>query len=97
MTAGIVLGGSRGIGKAISDSLKSINCEVFAASKEDIDTSNLQVVKNFLDTHKETDILVLNTGGPAAKEFSDVTEDDWNKYHNQLFLSLHIEQRLVKF
>ena len=86
MTRAIVLGGSRGIGKAISDSLKSINCDVFAASKEDIDTSNLDSVKNFLDTHRETDILVLNTGGPKAKEFFDVTEDEWNKYHNQLFL-----------
>jgi len=86
MTRAIVLGGSRGIGKAISDSLKFINCDVFAASKEDIDTSNLESVKNFLENHKEVDILVLNTGGPKAKEFSDVTKDDWNKYHNQLFL-----------
>jgi 3-oxoacyl-[acyl-carrier protein] reductase len=90
MPNAIVLGGSRGIGKAISDALKSINYEVFAASKEDIDTSNLQSVKNFLDTHKETDILVLNTGGPAAKEFFDVTEDDWKKYHNQLFLGFSL-------
>jgi len=30
--------------------------------------------------------LVLNTGGPQAKEFSEITENDWNKYHNQLFL-----------
>ena len=44
MTKAIVLGGSRGIGKAISDSLKSINCDVFAASKKDIDTSNLEMV-----------------------------------------------------
>jgi len=86
MTSAIVLGGSRGIGKAISESLKSINCDVFAASKGDIDTSDLGIVKKFLDAHKETDILVLNTGGPKAKEFFDITEDDWNKYHNQLFL-----------
>jgi len=86
MTRAIVLGGSRGIGKAISNSLKSINCDVFAASKKDIDTSNLYAVKKFLDAHEETDILVLNTGGPEAKEFSDVSENDWNQYHNQLFL-----------
>ncbi len=47
MAKAIVLGGSRGIGKAISESLKSINCDIFAASKEDIDTSNLESVKNF--------------------------------------------------
>jgi 3-oxoacyl-[acyl-carrier protein] reductase len=96
MTKAIVLGGSRGIGKAISDSLKSINCDVFAASREDIDTSNLDLVKKFVDAHKETDILVLNTGGPKAKEFSDVTEDDWNKYHNQLFLGFCLILQKIK-
>ncbi|MDH3278478.1 MAG: SDR family oxidoreductase [Nitrosopumilus sp.] len=96
MTQAIVLGGSRGIGKAISDSLKSINCEVFAASKNDIDTSNLEIVKKFLDTHKATDILVLNTGGPLAKEFSNVTESEWNKYHNQLFLGFCLILQKIK-
>ena len=86
MTKAVVLGGSRGIGKAISDSLKSINCDVVTASKEDIDTSDLDKVKNFLKIHLETDILVLNTGGPQAKKFLEITEEDWKKYHNQLFL-----------
>jgi len=31
--------------------------------------------------------LILNTGGPPAKEFFSVTEEDWLHYHNQLFLS----------
>jgi len=86
MTKAIVLGGSRGIGKAISDSLKSIKIDVFAASKKDIDTSNLDSVRRFLDKNTQTDILVLNTGGPEPKQFSTITEDDWNLYHNQLFL-----------
>ena len=86
MTRAIVLGGSRGIGKAISDSLKSIEIDVFAASKNDIDTSNLDSVKKFLENHNDTDILVLNTGGPAPKPFSSITEEDWKLYHNQLFL-----------
>ena len=86
MTRAIILGGSRGIGKAISDSLKTIEIDVFAASKNDIDTSNLNSVKKFLEIHNETDILILNTGGPPAKQFSTITEEDWNKYHDQLFL-----------
>ena len=86
MTKAVVLGGSRGIGKAISDSLKTIEIDVFAASKNDIDTSNLISVKKFLEIHNEIDILVLNTGGPEPKLFSTITEEDWNKYHNQLFL-----------
>ena len=86
MTKAIVLGGSHGIGKAISDSLKSIKIDVFAASKNDIDTSNLDSVKKFIGKNNETDILILNTGGPKPKPFSTIVEDDWNKYHNQLFV-----------
>ena len=77
MTSAIVLGGSRGIGKAISDALESIDIDVFAASKNDIDTSNLDSVREFLEKNTRTDILVLNTGGPAPKPFSTITEDDW--------------------
>ena len=86
MTSAIVLGGSRGIGKAISDSLKSIEIDVFAASKKDIDTSDLNSVKKFLENNTQSDILILNTGGPAPKQFSTITEEDWKLYHNQLFL-----------
>ena len=73
MTKAIVLGGSRGIGKAISDSLKSIEIEVLATSKDDIDTSDLDSVKKFLDTHNEADILILNTGGPEPVSYTHLT------------------------
>ncbi|MCV0430410.1 SDR family NAD(P)-dependent oxidoreductase [Nitrosopumilus sp.] len=86
MSKAIVLGGSRGIGKAISKSLKSIGIDVFATSKTDIDTSNLDSVKKFLEKNTQTDILILNTGGPSPKLFNTITETDWKLYHNQLFL-----------
>ncbi len=86
MKKAIVIGGSRGIGKAIADSFKTIGYEVIATSKNDLDTSDLQSVKNFIQSQEETDVLVLNTGGPPAKEFSSVNENEWLKYHNQLFL-----------
>ena len=82
----IVLGGSRGIGKAIAESLETLEIEVFAASKNDIDTSNLENVRKFVSDFPITDILVLNTGGPQPKPFESITEEDWKKYHNQLFL-----------
>ena len=96
MTKAIVLGGSRGIGKAISDSLKTIDIDVFATSQKDIDTSNLNSVKEFLKINNETDILILNTGGPKPKPFSTITEEDWNKYHNQLFLGFCIILQNIK-
>ena len=86
MTRAIILGGSRGIGKAISDSLKTIEIDVFAASRNDIDTSNLDSVRKFLEKNTQTDILILNTGGPAPKPFNTITEEEWKLYHNQLFL-----------
>jgi 3-oxoacyl-[acyl-carrier protein] reductase len=86
----IVLGGSKGIGKAIADALDSIGCDVVATSRKDVDTSNLNSVKNFIKKHRQTDILVLNTGGPPPKQFHDVTEKEWQKYHNQLFLGFCI-------
>jgi len=96
MTRAIIIGGSRGIGKAISNSLKSIEIDVFAASKNDIDTSDLNSVRKFLEKHTKTDILVLNTGGPAPKPFSTITEDDWKLYHNQLFLGFCIILQKIK-
>ena len=82
----IVLGGSRGIGKAIAESLETLDIDVFAASKNDVDTSNLENVRKFVTDFSKTDILVLNTGGPQPKPFESITEEDWKIYHNQLFL-----------
>jgi len=86
MTKAIVIGSSRGIGKAIKNELKSIGYDMISTSKKELDTSDLDSVKSFIQKNQSTDILVLNTGGPPAKEFDSVTEGEWLKYHNQLFL-----------
>lgn len=96
MSKAIVIGGSRGIGKAISSSLSSIGYDVIATSKKELDTSNLNSVKDFVQNHNETDVLVLNTGGPPAKEFFSVTEEEWLQYHNQLFLGFCIILQKIK-
>jgi len=86
MNKALVIGGSRGIGKAIASSLSSIGYDVITTSKQELDTSDLSSVKNFVKNNMEVDILVLNTGGPPAKEFLSISEEEWMKYHNQLFL-----------
>lgn len=91
----IVLAGSKGIGKGIADELKGICDEVVATSSSQLDTSNIEQVKKFVSEQGETDILVLNTGGPPAKNFYEITEDEWLKYYNQLFYSfVYILQNL---
>jgi 3-oxoacyl-[acyl-carrier protein] reductase len=96
MKDAIVIGGSRGIGKAISESLREIGLQVLATSKKELDTSDLSNVKNFISSHKEIDVLVLNTGGPPAKDFFSVTEEEWKKYHNQLFLGFCLILQKIK-
>ena len=96
MKKAIILGGSRGIGKAISDSLKKLDLEVLSASSTDIDTSDLESVNKFAEKNNVTDILVLNTGGPPIIEFGKITNEDWNKYHNQLFVGFCMLLQKIK-
>lgn len=87
MTKAVVMGGSRGIGRAIADSLSSEGVDTYAASSSDVDTSDIQSVREFASKKcNGVDILVLNTGGPPPMTFSQITEKDWHRYHNQLFL-----------
>ena len=87
MKKAIVLAGSRGIGKGIADSLEQLDLEVIRTSTNELDTSNLSSVDDFIDKNPYTDILVLNTGGPPSQKFEDITKEDCDKYHNQLFYS----------
>ena len=83
----LVLAGSRGIGKAIADALEETALlDVDALSSMQLDTSDLDACMSLCSNHKSVDVLVLNTGGPPAKNFGDISLNDWNKYHNQLFL-----------
>ena len=86
MKKAIILGASRGIGKSISDSLKKLDLDVISLSSNDIDTSNLNSVNKFANENNSTDILVLNTGGPPIIEFEKISKENWEKYHNQLFV-----------
>ena len=83
----IVIGGSKGIGKAISDNLKSIDINVVSTNSKDVDTSDLDSVNKFIKHNSKTDILVLNTGGPPPINFKDIDEKTWQDNFNKLFVS----------
>ena len=92
----IILGGSSGIGKAISNSISSNVNNVISCSRKDIDTSNIESVKKFIRKNNNTDIIVLNSGGPPARDFFEINYDDWIKYYNQLFYSLCLILQKIK-
>ena len=92
----IIIAGSRGIGKAISNSLKTISKKTISLSSKDLDTSNIKQVYSFIKKEKQTDVLVLNTGGPPAINFFESDDNTWSKYINQLFFSFIIILRDLK-
>ena len=76
----LVLGGSRGIGKSITQEVKKNFKKVHPFSSKDIDTSNLISVKNFIKKNKSTDVIILNSGGPPNLPFKKIDEKIWYKY-----------------
>lgn len=83
----LVLGSSRGVGAAIARELREAGLSVPEISSKVIDTSNPESVETFIKEHPLTDVLVLNTGGPPKKDFFEITPEEWQKYHQQLFVS----------
>jgi 3-oxoacyl-[acyl-carrier protein] reductase len=92
----IILGGSKGIGKEIASQLKSLNLKIISCSRKNIDTSDLSSVNSFIKKNKETDILVLNSGGPPPLKINQIKERDWKKYFNQLFLGYFLILQKIK-
>ena len=71
--------GSRGIGKAIANKLTEISKETFTLNSKDCDTSKISNVKKIVKKYNNLDVIVLNTGGPPAKDFQDIKYKDWIK------------------
>ena len=92
----LVIGGSKGIGKAISLKLKDLGINVSSPLKKELDTSDILSIKKFLKKKKRFDILILNTGGPPATNFFDIKENEWIKYFNQLFLGFVLMLQKIK-
>lgn len=83
----LVLGSSRGVGAAIAKELGEAGVDAPIISSKEIDTSSPESVEAFVKANPSTDVLVLNTGGPPKKDFYEITPEEWDKYHQQLFVS----------
>ncbi len=83
----IILGGTKGIGKSIADHLQDVCNEIVAVGSKDINTKSTESVNNFINKNKETDILVLNTGGPPDLKFENIDDKIWFEQFSSLFIS----------
>lgn len=92
----LVLGSSRGVGKAIAEEFRKVGIDTPTVSSKDIDTADQASVLAFAQKHPSTDVLVFNTGGPPKKDFYEITSEEWQKYHQQLFVSFVTLLQMVK-
>tara|TARA_B100001250_G_scaffold413855_1_gene449485 strand:+ start:3301 stop:3957 length:657 start_codon:yes stop_codon:yes gene_type:complete len=92
----IIIAGSRGIGKCISDNLKEISDVIISTNSKQVDTTKISDVKSFVAENDSADVLVLNTGGPPAMDFFDITEELWIENFNRLFLSFCILLKSIR-
>lgn len=82
----LIIGGSKGIGNFVYKNIKSLSLETLALSRKDLDTSNPESVNKFCTKYKTADVIFLNSGGPPPKPFRDISNEEWVRYFNQLFL-----------
>ncbi len=92
----LIIGSSRGIGKSILDGLKKLDYDIISPSRRELDTSKINSILRFIKNLEKVDVLILNTGGPPAKDFFKITDNEWNKYYNQLFLGFVKILQLIK-
>ena len=72
MKKAFIIGSSKGIGKSIKKKLSELKLDIFAPSSEELNTSNISMVKKYIRKIGAIDYLVLNTGGPPAKNFFSI-------------------------
>lgn len=99
----LVMGGSRGLGKAVADALRAEGAEVLATSRQPgqeavLDTALESSRREFLDgiRGRRLDGIFVNTGGPRTGDFVELSDHDWQQAFEQLLLGpIHIVRELL--
>ncbi len=79
----LVTGGSRGIGQAISETLRRDGIQVFAPSRQQLDLADLASVHRFLgqSEHRIFDIIINNAGENQILPLQEIPFEIWRRTH----------------
>ena len=83
----LLTGGSRGIGKGIKEIFENQNHTVISPSKLEMDLSDIESVKSYLNTIKDIDIIINNAGVNYLNTIENETIENLNKTLNINYLS----------
>lgn len=74
-----ITGGSRGIGKAITEALAESGCEIIAPSRSELDLSSIVSVTEYISKHQNDsiDILINNAGINHLNPLVEIPADSW--------------------
>lgn len=99
----LVMGGSRGLGRAVADALSAEGARVIHTSRKPgqdtvLDTGDAESRRAFLSSVRDDrfDGIFVNTGGPRTGDFVELEDADWEKAFHQILLGpIHVVRHLL--
>ncbi len=78
MRRALITGGSRGIGKAISEKFQACGYEVITPSRQELDLTSAESIEAYINKNKEVyfDVIVNNAGINDIHAIEEITDDE---------------------